>query len=406
MNVKPQAVALLILIGIGALAGVYIAVGAFRAGPQDFTVPTTDGRNFTLSEQRGNVVVLDLFATWCASCGIVENELKKLQPEWNGTPVRIVSVGIDQTETMDDLRAYKERHNLTWTVARDTDHVAEKYNTYEIARVVVFDANGEVVFERSGVTFADEFRKVVAGALAGTRLPLTTVQLSLVGFAMVAGGAAFFSPCAVGLLPAYVVRTVHAGPRRLGRTLTVGGLAALGVLLIFFGVGGLALLAGPALTRFVPFLQPLIGFLLIAFGVLLLARPFSTTLQRIAAPLQSWAYDVQAEHGDKPQAFFAYGIAYGAAAAGCTAPVLLSVLVTAAAYGPLLGSAIVAAYALTGAFLMVVVTLAAATAHGSLAPRLVKYARPIETLSALVLIGGGLFLIWYASRAGTFAFRP
>lgn len=407
MKVGPEVVTLLILVGVGLLGGGYVAFESVTTPqrPPDFTVPTTDNETFTLTNHTGEVVILDLFATWCASCQIVEANLKENMPAWEGQPITVLSLGIDPTETMDDLRAYKEAHNLTWTVALDTDGVRQKYNTYEIARVVVFDVDGNVIFERSGVTSAAEFRDVVDDALAGRRPPLGVVQYSILGLAMVAGAAAFFSPCAVGMLPAYVMRTVHSGSGSALRSLKVGSIAALGVLLIFFGVGGLALLIGPALTKNVPYLQPLVGFLLVAFGVLLLTRPFSTTLQRITSPLQRWAHDVQTERGDHGAAFFAYGIGYGAAAAGCTAPVLLSVLVTAAAYGPFLGTLIVSAYAFTGAFFMVTVTVAASAARGHLSSFLGRYSRSIEILSALLLVAGGLFLIWYAARAGTFAAR-
>lgn len=404
MRVPANAVALIILVLVGAAGGLFIAVRAVEAAPPDFTVPTTDNETFTLSDHRGEIIVLDLFATWCAPCRIVEANLKQVQPEWNGTGVRIVSIGVEKTETMEDLRRYKLERDISWTIGQDTDRVTEKYSTFEIPRVIVLDRNGQLVFSQAGVVGADELRRTVAETQAGTRGPVGLVQYGLLGLAMVAGAAAFFAPCAVGMLPSYVAYAIQSGESsgRTRRTLTLGATAALGVLLVFFGVGGLALLAGPAVTRYVPFLQPLVGFLLIAFGVLLLARPYSEALQRWTLPIRTWAQDIQAQ-GARPRAFFAYGIAYGAASAGCTTPVLLSVMVIAAAYGSLVGTGIVVAYALTGAFFMVVVTLAASTFRQSLGPLLGRASRWVEAASALIFIGGGLFLILYAARAGTFA---
>ena len=226
LKVGPEVVTLLILIGVGLLGGSYVAFQSVTTPPRppDFTVPTTDNETFTLTNHTGEVVILDLFATWCASCQIVEGNLKENLAEWEDLPVTILSLGIDPTETMDDFRAYKRAHNITWIVGQDTDGVKHKYNTFEIARVVIFDVDGNVVFERSGVTSADEFRDVVDDALAGRRAPLGLVQYSMLGLAMVAGAAAFFSPCAVGMLPAYVLRAVDAGPGSVTRALKVGGL--------------------------------------------------------------------------------------------------------------------------------------------------------------------------------------
>lgn len=402
MKPSPQVIVLAILLLIGVLGGAVVAFQGTRADPADFRLVTTDNETFQLSAQRGKVVVVEFFATWCTPCRIVERDLKAASLAWNRSDVEIISVAIGNEER-DELRLYKEEHNLTWHVAPDHDGLTRKYGVYTIPHLIILDASGQVVYEEKGYAITRE--KIEANAAAASRgdlKPFGIVQYGLLGLAMVAGAAAFFSPCAIGMLPGYVAHTVRSRTHAGASGLRVGATAAVGVLVVFFGFGGLALLAGPALLAYVPFLQPLIGFLLIGLGVLLLVRPFSVVVMRFTAPVTAWAMGVDAERPGS-RSFLAYGLAYGAAAAGCTLPVLLSVFVTAAASGPLVGTGIVVAYSLTGAFLMVLLTVLSGTFGAALGPRLARYSRAIEAVAAFLFIAGGAFLVWNSLRAGTFA---
>lgn len=389
---------------MGALAGGYVAVNAVEGDPPDFSVPTTNNETFVLSEHRGKVVILDFMATTCAPCQIVEDNLKQASVDWNESDVVILSVA-QWGESLDELRRYRDAENITWALAPDIDSVSLKYNTYEIPHVIVLDRSGRAVYESQlDLPSAAQLDATVADALGNNLQPFGIVHYGLVGLAIVAGAAAFFSPCAIGMLPSYVAHAfqTRADAKRAPRSLQMGLLAAAGVLLVFFSFGGLALVIGPTLARSVPFLQPLVGFILIFMGILLIARPYSLWLQRAMSPLSRWAGDLQAE-GPRPASFFAYGIAYGAAASGCTLPVLFTILLTAAAYGPLIGTGIVLAYALTGAFFMVLLTTIAATVRERLGSRLARSSRWIEAVAAVLFVLGGIYLLWIADKAGTFA---
>ena len=86
---------------------------------------------------------------------------------------------------------------------------------------------------------------------------------------------------------------------------------------------------------------------------------------------------------------------YGAAAAGCTAPLFIAVIVGAMAIG--LASGITALLIYTGAAgaLMVAITLSMAAVENRLVDVLKRNTERIKWVSAAVLIIVGAYLVWY-----------
>ena len=81
----------------------------------DFTLQMTDGTQFTLSEQRGKVVMLQFTAGWC---GICREEMPHIEREiWlpNKENKDFVLVGIDREESLEDIwQKHRHWYPLQW----------------------------------------------------------------------------------------------------------------------------------------------------------------------------------------------------------------------------------------------------------------------------------------------------
>ena len=114
----------------------------------DFTLQLTDGTTFTLSEQRGKVVMLQFTAGWC---GVCRNEMPHIEREiWqpNKDNKDFVLVGIDREEPLEDILPFIEAVGTTYPIAMDTNaDVFAKYALREsgITRNVLIDRDGKIV---------------------------------------------------------------------------------------------------------------------------------------------------------------------------------------------------------------------------------------------------------------------
>jgi len=114
----------------------------------DFTVTTTDGKVFKLSEQRGKVVMLQFTASWCSIC---RKEMPHIEKEiW--LPLKdkdFVLLGLDRDEPIDVVIDFAKKMKITYPLAPDPG--ADVFALYAlkeagVTRNVIIDRNGRIVF--------------------------------------------------------------------------------------------------------------------------------------------------------------------------------------------------------------------------------------------------------------------
>ncbi len=431
-DAKPWILA--IIIGIIAVGGLGLSLHVLSGSADDdeapdFTLETVRHGNFTLSEHQGKIVVIDLMAVDCATCRVTEQSL--LQLNETRPDVQIISVDIwthlEDEEYLDD---HMQQLGADWPYAMDNDELFFKYNAIEISKVAVVDADGRLSGSAVGAIGFDRLEGLVQDAEDDTAASgfssglIPNLSVGIFGFALLAGVASFFAPCAFPLLPGYMAYTLSLSSKKTSvvtgegirppgevapepdappfHQALVPGIAAASGILIIYGLFGVAVaFAGAAARPWLPLLQPGVGVLAIILGIALL---LGATMQGVIAPLQR-AMDrlmMLITRRNRPGSltgYFSYGLGYGAAAAGCTAPVFLQLALTAFVLGWITGLQIFAVYAGTAAVLMILATLVAVKARGFLQKRSGQIVQVANKLSGVVLLGAGVYLIWFYHRA-------
>lgn len=114
----------------------------------DFTLNYTDGKEFTLSQMRGKVVMLQFTASWC---GICRNEMPHIESDiWQRHKDNsdFILVGVDREETKDIVEAYTKKLGTTYPMLLDDKgDVFASYAVRKsgITRNVLIDRDGRIV---------------------------------------------------------------------------------------------------------------------------------------------------------------------------------------------------------------------------------------------------------------------
>ena len=313
---------------------------------------------FNLSDYRGRTVVLDFMAVACTSCRTVtEQVLKPLHARDPGVVVLSIDTWSDPGsgnafggESDADLVRLQQSTGVPWRHARDTDQVYLKYAAISLPKLAVVDPAGQLVYAKAGAQSLPRVESAVRAAEAGRAVAVPGLHASLLGLAFVAGLSAVFTPCGVGLLPAYVGLLLERGGTGGKRRAVSGGLlAALGIVALYAALALLFWAFGAALRPVLPWLAPLLGLALAVLGLLALRGSGWAFLK----PMAGTSFDART-------GFTAFGAAYGLAGFACTGPVFLPILLAGFLQGASTGLAAFALY--TFAVAAVVVAVAAAVA--------------------------------------------
>ena len=120
-----------------------------------FTLPSLRGADqVELQSLRGQVVVLNFFASWCVPCAL---EASDLQRAWRASRDRGVTfVGIAVQDEALAARAFLVRHGVAYPAAYDRDgSVMQAYNVNGIPTTVFIDPVGRIAGRHAGIFVGD-----------------------------------------------------------------------------------------------------------------------------------------------------------------------------------------------------------------------------------------------------------
>ena len=144
-----------------------------------FEVPDLAGQEVALEDHRGDVVLLNIWATWCAPCREEMPSMQRLYDEFEGTDFEILAVSVDAPVGQiggdgrpgGDVEGFVEEMGLTFPILHDrTQQIQYTYQTTGLPESFLLDRDGVVIKRIAGGTAwdADQHKDLIRRLLDET----------------------------------------------------------------------------------------------------------------------------------------------------------------------------------------------------------------------------------------------
>ncbi|HRQ23088.1 MAG TPA: TlpA disulfide reductase family protein [Anaerolineales bacterium] len=137
---KTQRITFYVLILLAGVSWIFLSAdpGASTANstsaPQagfaapDFTLKTTEGETYTLSELKGQAVLVNMWATWCPPCRAEMPAMEKVYNEYKDQGFIVLAVNNTFQDNPLEIVPFAEQYSLTFPILLDeTGDVARAY---------------------------------------------------------------------------------------------------------------------------------------------------------------------------------------------------------------------------------------------------------------------------------------
>jgi thiol-disulfide isomerase/thioredoxin len=175
---------------LALIAGTYFADKATRVKPKitvkvdnpvfsaqpapDFTLKDLGGKDVSLSQYKGEVVLVNFWATWCEPCYIEIPELIEIQEKYAGKGFTILGVALDEEgKSVVAPFVAKERFNvngqklpMSYPILIGNDGTAEKFGgLLGYPTSILISRGGKIIKRVTGIITYDEISKAIESQL-------------------------------------------------------------------------------------------------------------------------------------------------------------------------------------------------------------------------------------------------
>jgi peroxiredoxin len=121
----------------------------------DFNLPDLNGKTHSMKDFRGQILVLNLWATWCPPCSLEVPKLNDLFDRYKGRGVRGVGIALDK-DSLDLVSPFVEAKKITYPILVGSQEVISGFRKFEgVPTTILFDQKGKAVKRFDG-TFDSE----------------------------------------------------------------------------------------------------------------------------------------------------------------------------------------------------------------------------------------------------------
>jgi len=137
-----------------------------KAANLNFALKDVAGKDVSLSSYKGNVILLDFWATWCGPCKVEIPHFIEFQDKYGTRGLQIVGISVD--DTVDKLEPYVREMKMNYPVLQGLGHddVQDAYGPmFGIPVSVLISRDGKICATHTGLTGKDVFEREIRSLL-------------------------------------------------------------------------------------------------------------------------------------------------------------------------------------------------------------------------------------------------
>ena len=138
---------------------------AARKPATNFSLPGRDGKPVRLSALKGQVVLLDFWATWCAGCKVEIPWFIEFDKMYRSKGLAAIGVSMDE-EGWKTIEPYLKKNPIRYTIVAGNFDAAAPYNITALPVTVLIDRAGRVAAQHVGVVNKKSFEAELKQLLA------------------------------------------------------------------------------------------------------------------------------------------------------------------------------------------------------------------------------------------------
>jgi peroxiredoxin len=137
------------------------ATSGWAASASGFTLKAVqDGKEYSLSQFKGKVVLINFFTFFCGPCREEMPHLSQMHQELKGQGFQVLGIGL--SSTTDQLKQIVTQLNLAYPVLEGNDAVSKAYGGVELVPLTfIIDKQGNIAHKVLGARSKADFEKLI-----------------------------------------------------------------------------------------------------------------------------------------------------------------------------------------------------------------------------------------------------
>ena len=157
------------------LSGLLLTVGIVYAAEQkDETIPVVGAQDIKslVQENKGKVVVVNFWATWCPPCVKEFPDIIKLYKNYQQKGVEVIAVSMNEEDEMEDIEEFIHKYKPPFSIYRAASAEEAFYQEFDkdwfgqMPTTLIYDATGKVTHKHMNPITYPELEKYVTAALS------------------------------------------------------------------------------------------------------------------------------------------------------------------------------------------------------------------------------------------------